>query len=589
MINIIHSLCTCSTADFSESTQRTLRLSLDEFSLEKYSVLFGICKTESAFTTHTAAANAFHRSNNTIVHQCLSDSQSSHSIFLPDFDKLTHIETITDSFLEIMEECMRNLNDCDWLDKWMELAKLIAFRFNPALQYRGLIVYSCIAKTFTNYELKQMFIFLIRGLESFSNLQLIESIVMGLTRVQSTLPPDSPIHMVLFWVAIFVLQLDEVDLYLAGLALLEQNLHTLDSLGKFDSQTIEQVMMQTREPLEWNFKQLEISIGLSFKSNFHFALVGHIIKAYRHPNQSTISRATRILNCILNILSKSTGRDKFEVTPDNIAYLTALMPISEEVQSRCHLKHKITRLVSAATTQQIKQTKAENKLKTGQLDENNSISSFILKSQQSLPLSCNPMQIYSNQGAQKNLSLDLSCLNRKQTSIDSHEPAATAAASSEESAANEPAKQKSSTHYLHPVRNNSHPLQRPRSLSPRNNRISDSAHLSNSSSNNLDQEPDGGLGRKDERKFTQSQKNVQLTTQFVDINDNQEDFGRQKTSPSSGLQTPSYEKVPKEPDQEKLSIKSIDVIVNEENVLLDPEVIKDEKTQALILAVLVGF
>ena len=139
------------------------------------------------------------------------------------------------------------------------------------------------------------------------------------------------------------------------------------------------------------------------------------------------------------------------------------------------------------------------------------------------------------------------------------------------------------------MRNNSHPLQRPRSLSPRNNRISDSAHLSNSSSNNLDQEPDGGLGRKDERKFTQSQKNVQLTTQFVDINDNQEDFGRQKTSPSSGLQTPSYEKVPKEPDQEKLSIKSIDVIVNEENVLLDPEVIKDEKTQALILAVLVGF
>lgn len=583
VINIIHSLCTCSTADFSETTQRTLRLSLDEFSLEKYSVLFGICKTESAFTTHTAAANACHRSNNTIVHQCLSDSQSSHSIFLPDFDKLTHIETITDSFLEIMEECMRNLTDCDWLDKWTELAKLIAFRFNPALQYRGLIVYSCIAKSFSNSELKQMFVFLIRGLESFSNLQLIESIVMGFTRLQSTLPPDSPIHMVLFWVAIFVLQLDEVDLYLAGLALLEQNLHTLDSLGKFDTQTIEQVMMQAREPLEWNFKQLEISIGLSFKSNFHFALVGHIIKAYRHPNQSTISRATRILNCILNILSKSSGRDKFEVTPDNIAYLTALMPISEEVQSRCHLKHKITRLVSAATTQQqIRQTKAEAKLKSGPLDESSSISSFILKSQQSLPLSCNPMQAYGNPAAQKNLSLDLSCLNRKQTSIDSHEPVAC-----EETTPNEPTKQKNSSHYLHPVRNNSHPLQRPRSLSPRNNRISDSAHLSNSSSNNLDQEPDGSLGRKDERKFTQSQKNVQLTTQFVDINDNQEDFGRPKTSSSSGVQTPSYEKDPKDP--EKLSIKSIEVIVNEENVLLDPEVIKDEKTQALILAVLVGF
>lgn len=189
------------------------------------------------------------------------------------------------------------------------------------------------------------------------------------------------------------------------------------------------------------------------------------------------------------------------------------------------------------------------------------------------------MQIYANPGTQKNLSLDLACLpNRKAASIDAQE------STGAEEPTVEPTKQRTSSHYLHPVRNNSHPLQRPRSLSPRNNRISDAAH--NSSSNNLDQEPDGGLSRKDERKFTQSQKNVQLTTQFVDINDNQEDFGRPK--PLSGLQTPNYEKDSKEQDQEKLSIKSIDVIVNEENVLLDPEVIRDEKTQALILAVLVG-
>lgn len=42
---------------------------------------------------------------------------------------------------------------------------------------------------------------------------------------------DSPIHKFLFWVAISVLQLDEVSLYAAGLSLLEQNLHTLDNIG----------------------------------------------------------------------------------------------------------------------------------------------------------------------------------------------------------------------------------------------------------------------------------------------------------------------------------------------------------------------
>ena len=37
-------------------------------------------------------------------------------------------------------------------------------------------------------------------------------------------------------------------------------------------------MTVTREPLEWHFKQLDHAVGLSFKSNFHFALVGHLLK-----------------------------------------------------------------------------------------------------------------------------------------------------------------------------------------------------------------------------------------------------------------------------------------------------------------------
>ena len=45
---------------------------------------------------------------------------------------------------------------------------------------------------------------------------------------------DSPMHEALFWVAVAVLQLDEVNLYSAGTALLEQNLHTLDNLRVFN-------------------------------------------------------------------------------------------------------------------------------------------------------------------------------------------------------------------------------------------------------------------------------------------------------------------------------------------------------------------
>lgn len=48
VINIIHSLCTCTKPTFSEDTQRVLRLSLDEFSLPKFYLLFGISKVKSA-------------------------------------------------------------------------------------------------------------------------------------------------------------------------------------------------------------------------------------------------------------------------------------------------------------------------------------------------------------------------------------------------------------------------------------------------------------------------------------------------------------------------------------------------------------
>jgi len=44
---------------------------------------------------------------------------------------------------------------------------------------------------------------------------------------------ESPIHRALFWVAISILQIDDPGLYAAGLSLMEQNIHTLNSIGAF--------------------------------------------------------------------------------------------------------------------------------------------------------------------------------------------------------------------------------------------------------------------------------------------------------------------------------------------------------------------
>lgn len=147
---------------------------------------------------------------------------------------LTSLEVITDALLEIMEACMRDIPDCDWLSNWTSLVKCFAFCFNPALQPRALIVFGCISKSITDQDIKQLLRILVKALESFNDLILLEALVMCLTRLQPLLRSESPIHKALFWVGTSVLQLDESSLYASGLALLEQNLHTLDSQGLFE-------------------------------------------------------------------------------------------------------------------------------------------------------------------------------------------------------------------------------------------------------------------------------------------------------------------------------------------------------------------
>ncbi|XP_076037771.1 neurofibromin-like [Oratosquilla oratoria] len=340
VINIIHSLCTCTKPTFSEETQRVLRLSLDEFSLPKFYLLFGISKVKSAAVT---AFRSSYRHTGERGIRFGADRSLSGTTGDRERMSLTSLETITDALLEMMEACLRDVPECDWLQTWTGLAKRFAFQYNPALQPRALIVFGCISKSIVDHDIKQLLRILVKALESFSDTTLIDSIVMCLTRLQPLLRPESPIHRALFWVAISVLQLNEVSLYASGLALLEQNLHTLDSQGTFDNNTLEHVMMSTRDRLEWYFKQLDHSVGLSFKANFHFALVGHLLKGLRHPAPTTVSRTSRVLVTLLAIIAKPHKRDKFEVTPENIAYLAALVSVSEEVRSRCHLKYSVAR------------------------------------------------------------------------------------------------------------------------------------------------------------------------------------------------------------------------------------------------------
>ncbi|XP_041795937.1 neurofibromin isoform X2 [Chelmon rostratus] len=348
VINIIHSLCTCSQLNFSEETKQVLRLSLTEFSLPKFYLLFGISKVKSA------AVIAFRSS--------YRDRSFSPGSYERETFALSSLETVTEALLEIMEACMRDIPACKWLDQWTELAQKFAFQYNPSLQPRALVVFGCISKRVSHGQIKQIIRILSkaspllsidRGLESclkgpdnYNSQVLIEATVIALTKLQPLLSKESPMHKALFWVAVAVLQLDEVNLYSAGTALLEQNLHTLDTMRVFNDKSPEDVFMEIRHPLEWHCKQMDHFVGLNFSANFNFALVGHLLKGYRHPSPTTVARTVRILHTLLALISKHLKCDKFEVNTHSVAYLAALLTVSEEVRSRCSLKHRKSLLIS---------------------------------------------------------------------------------------------------------------------------------------------------------------------------------------------------------------------------------------------------
>lgn len=256
---------------------------------------------------------------------------------------------------------MRDIPTCKWLDQWTELAQKFAFQYNPSLQPRALVVFGCISKRVSHGQIKQIIRILSKGLESclkgpdnYNSQVLIEATVIALTKLQPLLNKDSPMHKALFWVAMAVLQLDEVNLYSAGTALLEQNLHTLDSLRVFNDKSPEEVFMEIRNPLEeWHCKQMDHFVGLNFNSNFNFALVGHLLKGYRHPSPTTVARTVRILHTLLTLVNKHRNCDKFEVNTQSVAYLAALLTVSEEVRSRCSLKHRKSLLLTDVSMENV--------------------------------------------------------------------------------------------------------------------------------------------------------------------------------------------------------------------------------------------
>ena len=78
--------------------------------------------------------------------------------------------------------------------------------------------------------------------------------------------------------------------------------------------------MTARQPYEWDFSQLDRTVGISFTTSFDFALASLLMKGLFHPSPLTATQTVHLLQLMIKISAKSQHQKKDDVTPENLPY-----------------------------------------------------------------------------------------------------------------------------------------------------------------------------------------------------------------------------------------------------------------------------
>ena len=126
---------------------------------------------------------------------------------------------------------------------------------------------------------------------------------------------------VLFWLAVALLQGSHPSYYAEASALLQATLKAMEKQGLFKNGSVQDVLLEIREPLEEVTSQLDDMLRLSFDYSFSFSLAAIIFKGLRHSTLKESAEAA--LRTLLEVTVASQ-----ESTDEILGYFIALLPVS---------------------------------------------------------------------------------------------------------------------------------------------------------------------------------------------------------------------------------------------------------------------
>ncbi|KAF2077194.1 hypothetical protein CYY_001515 [Polysphondylium violaceum] len=312
LINTVHSLYT--TLVSNESKLQGLPFMLSEFGQPSFKLLFGIggAYLNTDFTTPDPTSKELEKMS------------------------ITNVDPVVSSIMQVLNICSPNnqaFGTTFWHSRWLSFTTISALKLNPPIQARSFITLGIIARS-ANYVSDELFENILRVLKNVVTStpkqiiteynDLIVGILSCLTKLFEYLPANSKYLTSLFWVATTFIQIYDPRIFTAAISFLEVMLKVLDRADCF-KESVSKTFLQAREPYNTILSKLDAITGISFDSNFSFAIASHLLKGLKYP--STKTTTSRLLATFLSITAKRSNGSP------NLGYLAALLTTEGELSN----------------------------------------------------------------------------------------------------------------------------------------------------------------------------------------------------------------------------------------------------------------
>ena len=305
VVNVIHGLVT--NKKIRPENSKKLKYVLDDVCDGKYRVHFGLSKSY---------ANAF-----TITEETMTDNVEQMN--------LDSLEIIVRLMLDATNFAAPDMDTANtWHARWMSLVTSMTFQFNPALQPRSFVILGCLAQDEIDDDLLfQILIVLRNELARFSdtNPQLVISIMMCLTNIIDHLSENSRYLKPTFWLAISMIQMNLESIFPYAVKLLHAVLRNLDTYKHFEERSIQDVLLEARIPFAYVYDTIDTAAGLSFETQFSFAVAGALLKGFKYAD--TRESIFICLTTFLEIETKSSKKPNM-IDARCLGYLCGLLPFA---------------------------------------------------------------------------------------------------------------------------------------------------------------------------------------------------------------------------------------------------------------------